>query len=229
MIRAKTSLPLVVGAMLFVTAVFGVRELSQNPKEYTLEKTVALPPSLELHSAAQSSLDPVNIVVLNSSLQHPMLEHLSQEYMVQPNELGQIWNLVVQETQPYSIDPFLMMAIIQEESSYQRMARSRVGALGLTQVMPNVHRARLRSGENLTDPTVSIRVGTQVLHEYILLEKGNIPRALQRYNGSLKDSRQRYARHILAEKHKLEALHIQFLNSTVAAHTPHVSSQNVKA
>lgn len=209
MMTAKTSLPIVVCCLIFITSVLCVKEYANNPSVYELSppSAQALPQPLVLEEN-----DPnVNVVVLGTSLHDPMLSQLSEEYGVQHKELSNIWNVVVEETQEYSIDPFLMMALIQEESSYDKTARSRVGALGLTQVMPKVHHARLNRGEALTDVRVSVRVGVEVLHEYIQIEKGNIPRALQRYNGSLKDKKQRYARHILYEKSKLETLHIQSL------------------
>lgn len=208
MMTAKTSLPIVVCGLIFITSVLCVKEYSTNPTAYELapSSTQALPAPLVWE---ENDPNNVNVVVLGTSLHDPMLSQLSEEYGVQHQELSNIWDVVVEETHEYSIDPFLMMALIQEESSYDKTARSRVGALGLTQVMPKVHHARLNRGEALTDVRVSVRVGVEVLNEYIQIEKGNIPRALQRYNGSLKDKNQRYARHILYEKSKLETLHIQ--------------------
>lgn len=203
---AKTSLPIVVCVLIFITSVLCVKEYTNHPTQYALSAPINLPQPL-----IDDSSPNVNVVVLGQSLHDPMLSQLSNEYSVNHQELSTIWEIVVEETHDYSIDPFLMMALIQEESSYNKTARSHMGALGLTQVMPNVHHARLNKGEQLTDVRVSVRVGVEVLNEYIQIEKGNIPRALQRYNGSLKDKRQRYARHILFEKSKLEALHIQSL------------------
>lgn len=212
MTTAKTSLPIVVCALLLCVAGLSFKEYTHNPQQYRLQ-TQALPTPLEIAPlvAAVQNEPQVNIVVLESSLHDPMLSELSQEYGVGHGEISNIWKVVVEETHDYSIDPFLMMALIQEESSYNKTAKSHMGALGLTQVMPRVHHARLSNGETLTDPRVSIRVGVEVLNEYIKLEKGNIPRALQRYNGSLRDKNQKYARHILYEKSKLESLHIRSL------------------
>jgi len=206
MMTAKTSLPIVVCVLIFITSVLCVKEYASHPSEYAIAPPVVLPQPL----IEDSELN-VNVVVLGASLHDPMLSQLSDEYSVDHQELSNIWDIVLEETHDYSIDPFLMMALIQEESSYNKTARSHMGALGLTQVMPKVHAARLGKGEQLTDMRVSVRVGVEVLNEYIKIEKGNIPRALQRYNGSLKDKRQKYARHILFEKSKLEALHIQSL------------------
>lgn len=220
----KNSLPIVVCALIFCVAVFSVKEYSINPQQYQLQNR-ELPPSIEPLVSAALVEPNVNLVVLETTLHDPMLSKLSDEYRLKHSDISEIWNVVVQETEEYSIDPFLMMALIQEESSYNKTARSHMGALGLTQVMPGVHHARLKRGETLTNPRVSIRVGTEVLHEYITLEKGNIPRALQRYNGSLRDKNQKYARHILAEKSKLENLHI---HSLLAQHN-FENTSNIKA
>lgn len=202
---AEKSLPIVVSILFFLISILCIQEYTNNPKEYHISVSRSPQPLVK------NSSSNVNVIVLGSSLHDPMLSQLSNEYSVDHQELSDIWNIVVEETHDYSIDPFLMMALIQEESSYNKTARSHMGALGLTQVMPRVHHDRLNKGEHLTDIRVSVRVGVEVLNEYIQVEKGNIPRALQRYNGNLKDKRQKYARHILFEKSKLEALHIQSL------------------
>lgn len=208
---AKTSLPIVVCALILCVAGLSINEYTHNPQHYHLQ-TTELPPSIEEPLVEAAQIEPhVSVVVLETSLHDPMLNELSQEYGVGHTEISNIWGVVLEETHDYPIDPFLMMALIQEESSYNKTAKSHMGALGLTQVMPRVHHARLSHGETLTDPRVSIRVGVEVLNEYIQLEKGNIPRALQRYNGSLRDKNQKYARHILHEKSKLENLHIRSL------------------
>jgi hypothetical protein len=49
----------------------------------------------------------------------------------------------------------------------------------------------------------SLLIGTRVLAEYLLLENGNLNRALQRYNGALGDARQRYARQVLEHRERL--------------------------
>src|SRR5215813_13692499 len=68
------------------------------------------------------------------------------------------------------IDPFLVSAVVREESSYNPQARSRVGARGLMQLMPETARpmARVRglafqAGELLADPAANIELGTAYL------------------------------------------------------------------
>ena len=69
-----------------------------------------------------------------------------------------------------NVDPFLVSAVVREESSYNPQARSRVGARGLMQLMPDTARpmARVRGlafqdGELLDDPAANIELGSAYL------------------------------------------------------------------
>ena len=66
-----------------------------------------------------------------------------------------------------SVDPFLVAAVVREESSYHPQARSRVGARGLMQLMPDTGRAVARSRqipfpdvEVLDQPLVNLELGS---------------------------------------------------------------------
>jgi soluble lytic murein transglycosylase len=78
------------------------------------------------------------------------------------------------------IDPYLVAAVVREESSYYPKATSPVGARGLMQLMPTT--ARLMSpGGDLEDPGVNIELGTRFLAG--LMREFNDPRlALAAYN-----------------------------------------------
>jgi soluble lytic murein transglycosylase-like protein len=76
------------------------------------------------------------------------------------------------------VDPTLVRAVIQVESSYQPRARSNKGALGLMQVMPAT--ARRYGIRNLYDPTANIRAG--VTHLKTLLDRFPLALALAAYN-----------------------------------------------
>jgi soluble lytic murein transglycosylase len=60
------------------------------------------------------------------------------------------------------IDPFLIMAIMREESHFQRDVVSVAGALGIMQLMPATARsmATIKNNEELFDPEKNIRLGT---------------------------------------------------------------------
>lgn len=86
----------------------------------------------------------------------------------------------------YSLPPSLLLAIMAKESSFEHSAISTYGATGLMQVVPRFHRGRLTSGESehsFQNPKTNIRVGADILNEYVLQE-GSLDRALVKYSGN---------------------------------------------
>ncbi len=77
------------------------------------------------------------------------------------------------------VDPFLFDALVEAESGYNPMARSRVGALGLAQLMPAT--ARELGVENPFDPMSNLQGGAKYLSKMIA-EFGDLPTALAAYN-----------------------------------------------
>jgi len=83
------------------------------------------------------------------------------------------------------LDPQLVLGLIQVESGFKKYAVSRAGARGLMQVMPFWTKLIGAKGDNLFDMRKNIRYGCTILRHYLDLEKGDLYRALGRYNGSL--------------------------------------------
>ncbi|MEH6386254.1 MULTISPECIES: lytic transglycosylase domain-containing protein [Pseudomonas] len=83
------------------------------------------------------------------------------------------------------LKPDLVLAVIHVESLFDRYALSRVGAQGVMQVMPFWKNELGRPEDNLIDLATNLRYGCTILKYYLDLEKGNLRRALGRYNGSL--------------------------------------------
>ncbi|MDN0083884.1 transglycosylase SLT domain-containing protein [Crenobacter sp. SG2305] len=83
------------------------------------------------------------------------------------------------------LDPQLVLALIQVESNFRKYAISSVGARGLMQVMPFWQRSIGSPGHDLFDLTTNLRYGCAILRHYLDIERGNLSRALGRYNGSL--------------------------------------------
>jgi soluble lytic murein transglycosylase-like protein len=81
--------------------------------------------------------------------------------------------------------PELVLAVIDVESNFDRFAISRVGARGLMQVMPFWLEEIGRPEANLFRIETNLRFGCTILKYYLDLEKGDLLRALGRYNGSL--------------------------------------------
>jgi len=83
------------------------------------------------------------------------------------------------------LPPELILAVIETESNFNRWAISVVGAQGLMQIMPFWLREIGREDDNLFTVSTNLRFGCTILRHYLDREKGNISRALARYNGSL--------------------------------------------
>ncbi len=83
------------------------------------------------------------------------------------------------------LDPQLVLAVIQIESNFRKYAVSGSGARGYMQVMPFWVGLVGRQGDNLFSLRNNLRYGCVILKYYLDREKGNLFRALGRYNGSL--------------------------------------------
>ncbi len=100
-------------------------------------------------------------------------------------ERKKILTAVHYEATRAGLDPQMVLGLIEVESAYRRYAISSVGAKGLMQVMPFWVRYIGTADHNLFDLTTNLRYGCTILRHYMNIEKGNIFRALGRYNGSL--------------------------------------------
>ncbi len=87
------------------------------------------------------------------------------------------------------LDPYLVMALIRQESAFNPNATSRVGAAGLMQIMPatgNELGTRIYGRfqqARLLDPQTNVELGTHYLARVIRLFDGNVELALAGYNG----------------------------------------------
>ena len=83
------------------------------------------------------------------------------------------------------LDPQMVLGLIHVESGFKKYAVSSVGARGFMQVMPFWSRSIGASDHNLFLLRTNLRYGCTILRHYIDIEKGDLYRALGRYNGSL--------------------------------------------
>ena len=81
------------------------------------------------------------------------------------------------------LPPDLILAMISVESRFNRFAVSRVGAVGLMQVMPFWPK-QLGVQNQLVQVGANIRMGCEILRYYLRAEHHDWIRALERYNGS---------------------------------------------
>ena len=84
-----------------------------------------------------------------------------------------------------SLHPELVLAVIDVESNFDRFAISKAGAQGLMQVMPFWLKEIGKPRDSLFNVRTNLRMGCTILKYYLKKEKGDLTRALARYNGSL--------------------------------------------
>jgi soluble lytic murein transglycosylase-like protein len=83
------------------------------------------------------------------------------------------------------LDPQLVLGLIEVESGFKKYAVSSAGARGYMQVMPFWTREIGTAEQNLFHLRINLRYGCTILRHYLDMEKGDLFRALGRYNGSL--------------------------------------------
>ncbi len=83
------------------------------------------------------------------------------------------------------LDPQMVLGLIQVESGFKKYAVSSVGARGFMQVMPFWVRSIGAEDHNLFHLRLNLRYGCTILRHYLDIERGDLFRALGRYNGSL--------------------------------------------
>jgi soluble lytic murein transglycosylase-like protein len=83
------------------------------------------------------------------------------------------------------LDPQLVLGLIQVESNFRKYAVSTAGARGYMQIMPFWVRLIGNQDHNLFHLRMNLRYGCVILRHYLDLERGDLFRALGRYNGSL--------------------------------------------
>jgi len=102
-----------------------------------------------------------------------------------PDERVEILTRVHYEAARVDLPPELILAVIEVESNFDPYAISVAGALGLMQVMPFWREEIGRPDDNLIRLDTNLRYGCTILKFYLDKEKGDLRRALGRYNGSL--------------------------------------------
>jgi soluble lytic murein transglycosylase-like protein len=100
------------------------------------------------------------------------------------------------------LDPQLVLGVIHHESGFRKYAVSVADARGFMQVMPFWVRLIGTPDQNLFQLRTNLRYGCTILRHYLDLEKGDVYRALGRYNGSV--GRPEYPTAVMAASHRYQ-------------------------
>jgi len=109
-------------------------------------------------------------------------------YEIQPDEILYplaYWNTIKKVSAEHDIDPFLLLAVMREESRFDPEAHSPAGAIGLMQLMPQTARRTARSLKldinDIFDIETNVKLGTHYLNG-LIKKFGSVPVALAAYN-----------------------------------------------
>ena len=170
-------------------------------------------PSEELlaPAAALASCRPAHIEAPAPALgvaELKLARYLSRRYLVGLEETERVVGAAYNAADEVGLDPLLLLAVAAVESSFNPLAESVMGAKGLMQIIPKYHREKLQllgGDEALFDPEANILLGARILQDYVH-RTGTLEAGLQFYNGAFFDASAQYARKVMAERARLEAV-----------------------
>ena len=99
------------------------------------------------------------------------------------------WSTLENDARANGLDPYLVAALIRQESEFNPGAVSRANAYGLMQLLPSVGKELSKKDgqrhfktNDLLDPTINLHLGTQDLRKSIDRYGGQVDYALAAYN-----------------------------------------------
>lgn len=126
---------------------------------------------------------------------------ISDQYGISSDKALNVVKTAYQVSSQNNIDPIVLLSITAVESKFNDKARNRSGAVGLVQAMPSAHPEKIKDikkrGNSLYDIQENLNLGAKIYSECLEKANGNQKQALQRYNGSVKDKKQLYAKKVL--------------------------------
>ena len=117
--------------------------------------------------------------------QAAVADWLARKYRVAPEPIAALVAEAHDLAKTTQLPAHLLLAVVAIESSFHPYIQSPVGAQGLMQVMGRIHAHRYDEhggSQAAFDPIVNLRVGTEVLHEYVR-KKGSVEEGLRFYLG----------------------------------------------
>lgn len=169
-----------------------MRQRSLHPSSLVLVVLLAcgaLQPEIHpLRSEVREGAPPAPAVHGPNAVEWVEARFLSHQSALNRAEVREAAVAVVEESRRHDVPLDLVLAVIQVESGYHNFARSRVGALGLMQIMPHTGRTlaselgiEWKGNETLFEPATNVRMGTYYLG-YLHRRYGSYPAALAAYN-----------------------------------------------
>lgn len=149
-------------------------------------------PAIMAAGIDSKSLMPVRFNAIDTSKpltpgQRNVTTFLAKRYSVSPEAVESIVRLAYKVGKEEKVEPTLILAIVGIESSYNPFAASPVGARGLMQIMPKIHKDKfeaLSPGDwSPLNPEMNMRVGAKIIREYTR-RTGSVNAGLRWYVGA---------------------------------------------
>ena len=128
------------------------------------------------------------LIFPNQKLANRWLEAMSlklKKWVSDPLLREKYLTIVQYEAIRANLDPQIVLSVITVEGKFNKYAVGSSGERGMMQVMPFWLNLIGRPNMDLFDVQTNIRFGCIILKYYLQLEKGNLTKALARYNGAL--------------------------------------------
>ena len=210
---AGTTLKMLSGGFALIGVLVVLIAALPGPREAVLRQLSAWEDDLEgdvVNVSAGSIQASVETPALRE--QRAVAEFISKRYRVAQDAVSGFVASAYRSGTESKVDPLLILAVVAVESRYNPVAESQLGAKGLMQIIPKFHADKLlaHGGEGaLLDPDTNIRVGAQILREY-MRRFGETETALQMYAGAFDEPSSGYAFKVLAERARLEQFLVRY-------------------
>lgn len=155
-------------------------------------------------SGQRDSFSPLKL----TAEQRNISRFVAQRYRVKLDDVQRFVAHAFRAAGEFRLDPYLVLAVMSIESSFNPNARSSAGAQGLMQVLTRVHLdkfAPFGGARAALDPMANISVGSRILKEYLVRE-GSVEGALKSYVGAaLLSHDYGYGSKVLGERARIAA------------------------
>lgn len=212
MTRSHRLLAGLMALVLVASALASADTLPPSPELSTIEfKSGKTPPPAEPPLGQPAPLNPE---------EHALSAYIAERWKVELIAAQRVVQLASGAAKAHELDPLLVLAVVARESSFQHIGNAGnfssdvedddidpAWAHGLMQVAGRFHPEKMpvdeRGNMRVTTDEENLHIGSRILKEYLQRDRGNLTRALQRYNGNLVEGDTRFASYVLRVRTQL--------------------------